>query len=366
MSPISDLGRHFTLAGLDMVWSAPLGFTSFANIQQHGERYQDEWGAWYGSDESSWPGAWMENFVVNNREEWRKVQFPDPRLPERVAQPKRALELVEGELAVVAGVRGPFSATWMLSGMENISRWVIKEPDLLEDVLREMGRWNTEMGLFLIESGVDAIMIHDDWGMNMGTLVKPEHWKRHFLPYIAEEVETLAATGTPIIMHSDGNLNAIMDEIIQLPISALNPIQRNSGMDLAALKQTYENRLCLIGNISASLTLAHGKPDDVELEALECIRDAGPGGASIMAPDHSYHNAIPTENVWRVFETCKAYGRYPLDMDVITTRIEELIGQGAGLGWAVKKPDAQKDVLAAKKTKATAQANICLRFTPCL
>ena len=44
--------------GLDMVWSAPLGFTSFANVQQHGERYQDEWGTWYGSDEGSWPGSW--------------------------------------------------------------------------------------------------------------------------------------------------------------------------------------------------------------------------------------------------------------------------------------------------------------------
>ena len=290
---VDDEVKMSRLTGLDMVWSAPLGFTSFANIQQHGERYQDEWGTWYGSDESSWPGAWMENYVVNNREEWHKLEFPDPRRPERADQPQRALELVDGELAVVGAVRGPFSATWMLAGMENIGKWVLREPELLEEILQTMGRWNTEMGLFLIESGVDAIMIHDDWGMNMGTLVKPEHWKRHFLPSIAKEVETLAATGTPIIMHSDGNLNAIIEDIMQLPISALNPIQRNSAMDIAALKRDYGDRICLIGNVSASLTLSHGKPEDVELETLETIRDAGPGGGFIMAPDHSYPQRYP-------------------------------------------------------------------------
>ncbi len=62
--------------GLDMVWTAPLGFTSFANIQLHGERYQDEWGTWYGSDESSWPGSWMENTVVNSRREWEALVDP--------------------------------------------------------------------------------------------------------------------------------------------------------------------------------------------------------------------------------------------------------------------------------------------------
>ena len=339
---VDDEVKMSRITGLDMVWSAPLGFTSFANIQQHGERYQDEWGTWYGSDESSWPGAWMENFVVNNRQEWEQLHFPDPRRPERVAQPKRALELVQGELAVVGGVRGPFSATWMLAGMENIGKWVLKEPDLLEEILGTMGRWNTEMGLFLIESGVDVIMIHDDWGMNMGTLVKPEHWRQYFLPAITAEVETLAATGTPIIMHSDGNLNAIMDDIMQLPISALNPVQRNAGMDIADIKRRWGDRLCLIGNISASLTLAHGKPDDVELEVLECMRDAGPGGGYIMAPDHSYHSAIPSANTWRVFETCKGYGNYPLDMAAIETRIAELKAQGAGLGWATTPKASSK------------------------
>ncbi len=315
--------------GLDMVWSAPLGFTSFANIQQHGERYQDEWGTWYGMDESSWPGSWMENTVVNDREDWRQLRFPDPDLPIRSEQHRRALELAAGELAVVGAVRGPFSGAWMVAGMVNMSRWLQKEPDLFDDVLRGMARWNTQLGLNLIRAGVDAIMIHDDWGMNMGLMVNPDLWRRYVYPHIAEEVETLAATGTPIIMHSDGNLNVIMDDIVQMKVSGFNPVQRNAGMDIAALKQKYGNRLCLIGNISASQTLPYGTAEDVELQCLECLRDVAPSGAYIMAPDHSYHGGIPSANIRRVFETCHRYGTYPLDMDTIEARIAELQQAGS-------------------------------------
>jgi uroporphyrinogen decarboxylase len=267
--------------------------------------------------------------IVNNRAEWRKLKFPDPDLPVRMEQPRRAVALANdavagNPLAVVGAVRGPFSGAWMAAGMVNMSNWIYKDPELLNDVLREMARWNTQVGLNLIAAGVDAIMIHDDWGMNMGLMIKPDHWRRYVLPHIAEEVSALAATGTPVIMHSDGNLNAIMDDIAQLEIAALNPLQRNAGMNLAQLKRRYGDRLCLIGNISATVTLPHRGVTEVALEALECIRDAAPGGGYIMAPDHSYHGAVPSENVRAVFETCQEYGAYPLDLPAIEARIAEL------------------------------------------
>ncbi len=339
---VDDEVRMSRATGLDMLWTAPVGFTSFANIQQHGERYQDEWGTWYGMDESSWPGSWMENTVVNDRDDWRKLKFPDPGAAWRTEQTRRAVELASGELAVVGGVRGPFSGAWMVAGMMNMGRWLQKEPDLFDDVLREMARWNAQLGLNEIACGVDAIMIHDDWGMNMGLMVNPDQWRRYVYPHIAEQVETLAASGTPIIMHSDGNLNAIMDDIVSMKIAALNPVQRNSGMDAAGLRQQYGTRLCLIGNISASQTLPYGTEADVELQCLECLRDVAPDGAYIMAPDHSYHGGVPSRNVWKVLETCKEYGAYPIDLGRINARIAELVAQGATSRVTVSATQTEK------------------------
>ena len=310
--------------GIDMVYTAPYGFTSFTNIQLHGAEYRDEWGTLWGTDKTSWPGGWPKNEVVNNPDDWKNLSIPEPALPKRMEQPRRTIELANRELAVVGGVRGPFSALWMLAGITNISMWIYEKPEFLHEMLSEMGKWNTQIGLQLIETGVDVIIIHDDWGMNLATFVSPEQWKEFIKPYIAEQVETFANTNTPVILHSDGNLNALMDEIIQLNINALNPLQRGAEMNLAAIKEKYGNRICIIGNLSATDTLPNGTPDDVEKEVLECLRDAAPGGGYILAPDHSYHRAIPVENIHRAMDTCKKYGAYPIDMEKTQKRLREL------------------------------------------
>jgi hypothetical protein len=89
----------------------------------------------------------------------------------------------------------------------------------------------------------------------------------------------------------------------------------------------------------------------VELETLETIRDAGVGGGFIMAPDHSYHSAIPFDNIWMVFETTKRYGCYPLDMDSIKGRIAELKAQGAGLDWKSATSVKQESTPGARKRR---------------
>ena len=105
--------------------------------------------------------------------------------------------------------------------------------------------------------------------------------------------------------------------------------------------------LLLLATVATAMSATYAKHQSrklfVELQALECLRDAGPDGGYIMAPDHSYHSAIPSENIWRVFETCKQYGRYPLDMDAINERIAILEAElGPELALQPAKPPAKR------------------------
>jgi len=314
------------ITGVDMVWTAPLGFSALTNVQLHGEEFVDEWGTPWGSNDQSWPAAWSKDDIVKGRDDWKRISadIPDPDLPERMLQPHRTVELAAGKLAVVGGVRGPFSAVWMLAGLVNMGTWLYDDPGLLAEMLKVMGRWNTALALNLVKAGVDAVIIHDDWGMNKATFIRPIDWRKYVFPVIAEQAAAIAGTGVPVILHSDGNLNAILPDIVQLPIVALNPIQRGAAMNLAQIKKKYGSRLCLIGNLNTSDTLSNGGQDDVEREALSCLLDAGEGGGYIMAPDHSFHGGVPGANIWRALDTCKAYGRYPLDQNAIAARLAEL------------------------------------------
>ncbi len=55
-----------------------------------------------------------------------------------------------------------------------------------------------------------------------------------------------------------------------------------------------------------------GTPEDVEREALECLKTAAPGGGYILATDHSLHDDIPLDNIYAYIEVAKKYGTYPL------------------------------------------------------
>ena len=337
LSPYHNADDEVAVAratGVDMVWTVPLGFTGVATIQLHGdtsEEFVDEWGTSWGTNAQSWPAAWSNGDVVNSREDWKRLRIPDPNLPVRFEQPRRFVELAGGEFAVVGGVRGPFSAAWMLAGLINMSTWLYDDPELLSDMLTVMSRWNTQLALGLVACGVDAILIHDDWGMNKSTFISPDDWRELVFPCMTAEVETIAATGVPVMLHSDGNLNALMEDIVRLPICALNPLQRSAAMNLVDTKRRYGDRLCLVGNVDATQTLPNGSPDDVEREVLECLRDAAPGGRYILAPDHSYHAGVPAANTWRALQACQKYGTYPLQLDAISARIDELAaGSSAG------------------------------------
>jgi uroporphyrinogen decarboxylase len=96
---------------------------------------------------------------------------------------------------------------------------------------------------------------------------------------------------------------------MQTKIASVHPLQRTAGMDLAWVKQTYGERVCIIGNIDSSRTLPYGSPEDVAAEVREAIDIAAPGGGYVLASDHSIHDGIPIENVLTMFQVGAEYGR---------------------------------------------------------
>ena len=123
-------------------------------------------------------------------------------------------------------------------------------------------------------------------------------------------VEGIKALGIPVIMHNDGRIWDVLDDLVNCGINALHPVERAAGMDLKIVKERYKGKLTPIGNVNNKVTMASPNPEDVKEEVLSCIRDAADGGGYIIATDHSFHDLIPTANVKSLIETVHEYGRY--------------------------------------------------------
>jgi uroporphyrinogen-III decarboxylase len=87
-----------------------------------------------------------------------------------------------------------------------------------------------------------------------------------------------------------------------------------AGMDLKHLKETYGDKLCLIGNIDVSQLLPFGTTDEVIHSVRKCIKDAGGGGGYILSPCTDITNVCKLENVFAMISATKKYGKYPLKL----------------------------------------------------
>lgn len=310
--------------GLDAVWAPTGGFPGLSHGVEpltwlDDDGFLDEWGIRYRVSADSWPLAFAVESPVKDAVDWQQLKKPDPSEPWRqqyVRDARAELDGVAGEdLALVAGIRGPFSSLFILMGLAGISYALFEAPDLIDEMLDAFASFWTSIGQRLIDEHlVDAIVIHEDMGSNTATFLSPKHMRKYVLPHLRREVEALAGQGTPIILHSCGNINALLPDLMSMPFAGLNNLQRGASMDIAAIKAEYGERICLIGNVDASDLLPYGNRNEIEAAVVNCLRIAAPGGGFILASDHSLHDGIPLENVDAFIAAGKAHGAYPLSL----------------------------------------------------
>ena len=90
----------------------------------------------------------------------------------------------------------------------------------------------------------------------------------------------------------------------------LNPIQwRCAGMERAALKRDFGERLIFHGGVDNQHTLVYGSVEDVREEVRTNLAVLGKGGGYILAPCHAIQAVSPPENVVAMYEAGYEYGR---------------------------------------------------------
>jgi uroporphyrinogen decarboxylase len=277
-----------------------------------GDEWVDEWGTTYRRTAGSWPGDSEIAYPIRDRNDLAHYRPPDPD-GEAYLEALRGARAVAGDrLAVIGSVVGPFSQAWAMAGPQTLMLSLYDDPGLVDELLRIGTEFNLRAGRRMIEVGVDAIHLGDDYGANAGPLISPAHFKRFVLPYLRAMVDRFQAWGCPVILHSDGNINPLLGDIEKAGIQCLNPIQRSAHMDLQELKGRLGGSISLWGGVDSTQVLPCGTPDEVEAHTRDCLRTAGPGGGYLCGSDHSLRDDMPLENVLRMIETVKRYGQYPI------------------------------------------------------
>jgi len=249
---------------------------------------------------------------VKSREDWSMYRMPPPSAPHRLKMLNEGIKANEAELAIVAGVLGPFTMMyWYLMDLETLSISLYEDPVLVREMTDVYVNWVLQVcGRVAELKGVDAFSISDDWGSTSSLLMSPAHLREFFIPPFRAMVQGMKRLGKPVIMHNDGRIWDVLDDLVDTGINGFHPVERAAGMDLSKVKERYAGRLCPIGNVDNKYTMSTGTPADIELAVKECLAIAKPGGGYILSTDHSIHDGMPYENVMAYIEACRKYGQY--------------------------------------------------------
>jgi len=188
-------------------------------------------------------------------------------------------------------------------------------PALVEKYM-EVTTWGTlELLRAQLEMGVDGIIGGTDICYNKGPLISPSSFKKFVAPYLKIIVDECHKYGVPYIKHLDGNVEPILDILINdVGIDGLHSIEPAAGMDIGKIKRKYGKKITLLGNIDCAKTLTVGSREDIIREVRQIIKTASPGGGHVFASSNCIHSGVTIDAFWTMVESVKEYGKYPIQL----------------------------------------------------
>jgi len=206
-----------------------------------------------------------------------------------------------------------FEAAWYLRGMDRLMIDMVENEEFANYIFDIPFKFHLEAAKRLARMGADVIWLGDDVGTQRDMLISPSLWRKYLKPRMAKICDELKRINPnlKIAYHSDGNIYPIIDELIEIGIDVLNPVQPRT-MDPYLLKKRYGKKLSFWGTIDEQYTLPFGTREEVKREVLERIKTMAPGGGFIISPTHHVQLDTPLENFLTFLNTAKEFGRYPI------------------------------------------------------
>jgi uroporphyrinogen decarboxylase len=184
---------------------------------------------------------------------------------------------------------------------------------LLSKVL-EIRKKNAEIFLTEVGEYLDVFQLADDLSMQSGPLMSPKMYREMIKPYQIELFQHVKKfTKAKIYFHSCGAVTHLIDDLIEVGVDILNPIQVSAkGMETDQLKRRFGKNLCFWGAVDTSEVLPNGDVKDVRNEVHKRIQDLGPGGGYVLSSVHNMQPDIPPENIEAMYTAAREFGKYPI------------------------------------------------------
>jgi len=240
--------------------------------------------------------GWLDDNAgpIMSWEDFESYEWPES--PGMINIASKALsDLVPEGMKLMVLPGGLFEWTTWLMGLVPFSYALADQPALIDAVIEKVSdiiyRGIEELVEF---PKVGGLFVGDDMGFNTATMVSPGILREKFFPHLKRVVDLAHSAGKIVILHSCGNLEAVMDDLCDTGIDAKHSFE-DKIMPVEEVYRRWGNRIGIIGGVDVGL-LSSGSEADVRKRTREILDVCGHSGHYVLGTGNSVANYIPIKN----------------------------------------------------------------------
>jgi len=294
------MAEYFQVAGKDL--PAFLGnhmvrvdINTPARLSADGKVRFDWWGVGFDTKEE---GYFAAVNPLKDNPDLDAYSWPDPMDDQLFEKAKQVIQEKGHEYFITPNFGfALFERAWTLRGFEQFFMDMGSDPGYTGELLDRITDIQLKLIHQYLDLGIDGGYFGDDYGAQKSLLFSPAMWRKYIKPRLAKMFAPFIERGMPILMHSDGQIQKILPDLVEIGLTTLNPVQPEV-LEHAWLYENFKGKLAFYGGLSTQTTLPYGTPEEVKQAVLACVNTLAPEGTGlVIAPSHRMMTDIPMENV---------------------------------------------------------------------
>jgi uroporphyrinogen decarboxylase len=240
--------------------------------------------------------------AIRDRKSFEAYQWPEP---ERFDYSRLGMAhawLPDGMKLIVMGPRGVLENVLVLTGYEHLCMMLVDDPELARAIFDAVGSRLVRYYEICAEfDTVGALISNDDWGFKTQTMLAPTDMGTYVFPWHKKIVDTIHAAGKPAILHSCGNLDAVMDDIIH----DMRYDAKHSFEDtIEPVEDAYErwgSEIAVLGGIDLDF-ICRSSPAEIHRRCRAMLMRTADRGGYALGTGNSIPEYVPDENFFAMIQ----------------------------------------------------------------
>jgi len=241
--------------------------------------------------------------IITNIDDFNKYNWPDINKSDLTYITKIEKVVPKGMKAIAYCPGGLLENVMQLIGYDNMCYLLYDDKQFLELVFNKVGQILLDFYKAIVDFDIiGAFIVNDDWGFNTQTMMAFKDMKQYVIPWHKKIVEVIHKSSKKAILHSCGNLDSVMDIIIDdIKYDAKHSFEDNI-ITVEDAYQKWGDRIAILGGID--LDFIYNKNNkDIAKRAKNLLKITNKKGGYALGTGNSVPHYIENEKYYALILT---------------------------------------------------------------